>query len=212
VNETVVKERGLTAFKLFSSSEKSWEMTEPINLNPMMMQPPLTDELMVSMPLACTVEGSFTSYFADKPVPRAVINKEEKNDEEGDEEIEDRPVAALDQIKSEDKKIDKGKPGKVFVIGTSDVLKNSVISQDGTNINSIFIMNLIDYLNGREDIAVMRGKTGNLNPLSIGSADSKSWIKYFNIIGLPIIVVLFGLLIWFLRHRRKAVIQEMFKK
>ncbi|MGD9159522.1 MAG: Gldg family protein [Desulfobacteraceae bacterium] len=214
LDETRFKENNLTAYKLFSSSEKSWEMSEPINLNPMMMHPPGPDAGMVSMPLAYTVEGAFTSYFADKPVPQPVIKKEEKDDEEGeDKDMEkDKPLIEVDQIKSGDKKIDKGKPGKIFIIGTSDVLKNSVIGPDGNNINAIFIMNLIDYLNGHEDIAVMRGKTGNLNPLSIKSAGAKSGIKYFNIIGLPVIVALFGLVIWFARYRRKMAIQELFKK
>ena len=212
LDETHIKGNGLTVHKLFSSSEKSWEMKEPINLNPMMMGPPGPGTPMMSMPLAYTVEGSFTSYFADKPVPQAVIKEDENNDGEGEKKVEDKPVIAVDQIKTEAKKIDKGKSGKIFIIGTSDVLKNSVISPEGSNINAIFIMNLIDYLNGRENIAVMRGKTGNLNPLTIISAGVKSGIKYFNIIGLPVIVVLFGLLIWFIRHRRKIAIQEMFRK
>ncbi len=212
-DEARIKENGLTVYKLFSSSEKSWEMNEPVNLNPMMMQPPGPEAMMTSIPLAYTVEGAFPSYFADKPVPQAVMNEDEKTDEEGKEDIEkERPVIAVDQIRAEDKKIDRGMPGKIFVIGTSDVLKNSLISPAGTNINAVFIMNLIDYLNGREDTAVMRGKTGNLNPLKITSAEAKSGIKYFNIIGLPVIVALFGLLIWFVRYRRKLAIQAMFKK
>ncbi len=214
LDETRIKENGLIAHKLFSSSEKSWEMAEPLNLNPMMMHPPGPGAGMMSMPLAYTLEGSFSSYFADKPVPQAVMEEEKNNDEENGEEdaVKDRPLIAADQIKAEDKKIDKGKPGKIFIIGTSDVLKNSVISPAGTNINAIFIMNLVDYLNGQEDVAVMRGKTGNLNPLSKLSAGVKSGIKYFNIIGLPVIVALFGLIIWFIRYRRKLAIQEMFKK
>jgi len=212
LDETRLKKEGLTPHQLFSSSDKSWEMTEPINLNPMMMRPPGPDSPKMKIPLAFTVEGEFPSYFADKPVPQAVIKKEDKDSEENEGKDIDKPVIALDQIKTEAKKIDKGKPGKIFIIGTSDVIKNSVISPDGNNVNSIFIMNLIDYLNGREEIAVMRGKTGNLNPLSITSAGSKSGIKYFNIIGLPVIVALFGLVIWFIRHRRKLAIQELFKK
>jgi ABC-2 type transport system permease protein len=91
-------------------------------------------------------------------------------------------------------------------------LKNNVISPEGNNPNSVFIMNLLDYLNGREAIAVMRSKTGSLNPLAMISAGAKSGIKYFNVIGLPIIVALFGLFIWFIRHRRKLAIQELFKR
>ena len=212
LDEKRVKEEGLTFHKLFSSSEKSWEMTEPLNLNPLMMSPPGPGEKLKSIPLAYTVEGAFPSYFADKPVPHAVIEKKEDKDKKGDVKEKEEPVAAFNQIKAEEKKIDKGKPGKIFIIGTADVLKNNVISPEGNNPNSIFIMNLLDYLNGREAIAVMRSKTGSLNPLAIISAGAKSGIKYFNIIGLPIIVALFGLFIWFIRHRRKLAIQELFKR
>ena len=72
LDEVRVREHGQTAYKLFSSSDKSWEIAEPLNLNPMMMSPPESDQLM-SIPLAYTLEGVFTSYFADKPVPQAVI-------------------------------------------------------------------------------------------------------------------------------------------
>ncbi len=212
LDEKKVMEKGLTPHKLFSSSERSWEMKEPLSLNPMMMQPPGPGSQQMSIPLAYTIEGAFTSYFADKPIPRRVIKNEGKDEEEGDLKEKDKPAIEPDRIKSEEKKIDSGKPGKIFLIGTSDVLKNNVISPEGDNPNSIFIMNIIDYLNGREETAVMRGKTGNLNPLSLTSAETKSFIKYFNIAGLPVIVVIFGLCVWLLRHRRRLAIQELFKK
>ena len=78
--------------------------------------------------------------------------------------------------------------------------------------NSIFIMILIDYLFGRDETAVMRSKGGSLNPLERTTPWARSGIKFFNIIGLPVIVALFGLLIWVLRHRRKLAIQDAFKK
>jgi ABC-type uncharacterized transport system involved in gliding motility auxiliary subunit len=196
-------------------------MHDPINLNPMMIRPPAPDTSLRSIPLAYTIEGAFTSYFADKPVPVAIMKdkKESKNDtpEEGDkakekEKREEKPAIDSGMVKSEEKKMEKGKPGKLFIAGTSYLLDNSVISPDGGNVNSIFIMNLIDYLNGREETAVMRSKTGSLNPLSPVTPWAKSGFKFFNIIGLPVIVALFGLLIWGLRHRRKLAIQEAFKK
>jgi hypothetical protein len=73
-------------------------------------------------------------------------------------------------------------------------------------------MNLIDYLNNREDVAIMRSKAGNLNPLTDLSAGLRAIVKYFNVIGLPVIVVLLGLAIWFYRHRRKTAIKGMFEK
>ncbi len=219
LDEKLISEKGLTIHKLFSSSEKSWEMQELINLNPMMIRLPSPDTPLKSIPLAYTVEGSFTSYFADKPTPEAVMKEEKGKEEdapaeEGKEKAkaEEKPGFDAGMVKSEEKKIAKGKPGKIFITGTSYLLDNSVISPDGGNVNSIFIMNLIDYLNGREETAVMRSKTGSLNPLAPVTPWAKSGIKVFNIIGLPVIVALFGLFIWLLRHRRKLAIQDAFKK
>ena len=216
IDEARIKEEGLTYHKLFSSSEKSWEMHEPLNLNPLMMGPPGPDTQMKKIPLAYTVEGSFTSYFADKPVPAAVMEEEKKDAEEGEDDkgkdIKDaaKPVIDVEQVNVSAKKIDKGRPGKIFIIGTSEVLKDSLISPEGNNPNAVFLMNAIDYLNGHEDIAVMRGKMGNLNPLSATSASAKSGIKYFNILGLPVIVGIFGLIIWGVRVKRKRAIEAMF--
>ncbi|MGD9307310.1 MAG: ABC transporter permease, partial [Desulfobacterales bacterium] len=78
--------------------------------------------------------------------------------------------------------------------------------------NAAFVMNIIDYLNGREDIAVMRGKEQRLNPLDDTTASVKTFVKTFNIAGLPILIVLFGLSVWFRRHSRKKHIQMMFQK
>jgi ABC-type uncharacterized transport system involved in gliding motility auxiliary subunit len=218
LDEKLISEKGLTIHKLFSSSLKSWEMQEPINLNPMMIRPPAPDTPLKSIPLAYTVEGAFTSYFADKPVPEAVMKDEKEGEDDTPEEgeaktkAEEKPAIDAGMVKSEEKKIVKGRPGKLFIAGTSYLLDNSVISPDGGNVNSIFIMNLIDYLNGREETAVMRSKTGSLNPLARITPWAKSGIKFFNIIGLPVIVALFGLFIWGLRHRRKLAIQDAFKR
>ena len=76
----------------------------------------------------------------------------------------------------------------------------------------MFNMNILDYLNNREDIAIMRSKEQRFNPLVETVAGVKTFIKSFNIVGLPVLVVLFGLLVWFRRHSRKKRIQIMFQK
>jgi hypothetical protein len=56
----------------------------------------------------------------------------------------------------------------------------------------------------------MRGKEQRFNPLEDTQAATKTFVKAFNIAGLPILVVLFGLGVWFRRHSRKKHIQMMF--
>jgi hypothetical protein len=97
-------------------------------------------------------------------------------------------------------------------MAAADMLKDNVVDSDGRGSNSILILNAIDYLNGRGDIAVMRGKEQRFNPLDETQAGTKTFIKAFNIAGLPVLTVIFGLGIWFRRHSRKKQIQMIFTK
>lgn len=199
---------GLIAKKLFSSSERSWQMSERINLNPIFINPPKMDNELKSMPLAYTVEGMFNSYFSGKPVPEKKLadsgtEKEEKTKE---------PDPDLSKIKTKDKFLSKGKPAKIFLIASSEILKDYLLDEEGRSPNAAFIMNVLDYLNGKEELAIMRSKEQRFNPLYDTAAGTKSFIKYFNIAGLPVLVVIFGLLIWLYRNSRKKHIQMIFQK
>ncbi|MFH1289037.1 MAG: hypothetical protein ABII25_10160 [bacterium] len=117
----------------------------------------------------------------------------------------------MSNIKSEEATIKKGKPGKIFVIGTSEILMDNVMDKKGTSPNSQFVMNTIDYLNNREAYAVMRSKSQGFNPIKDIKPDSKMLIKTVNIAGLPILVILAGLIVWIRRRSRQRIIQQIFK-
>ena len=98
----------------------------------------------------------------------------------------------------------------VAVIGSSALLRNNMIDQQGNTPNAMFVLNLIDALNGKGEIAAMRSKTQQFNPLNDTSAATKNLVKLGNIAGLPILVILFGLLVWWRRTARKKRIRMMF--
>ncbi len=223
LNNEVIKESALSPHRLFASSEKSWLMRDRINLNPMFIKPPPSPDEMQSYPLAYLVEGRFASYFGGKSIPVKEV-KEEKP-EDGDSgsdagETQSKADAASDtpskidvsKIERAGQFIAKGKPGKIFLMASADMLKNNVLDEEGKSSNATFVMNVIDYLNGREDIAVMRGKQQQFNPLEETQGATKTFVKAFNIAGLPILVVLFGIGVWFRRHSRKKHIRMMFAK
>jgi hypothetical protein len=95
-------------------------------------------------------------------------------------------------------------------MASSEMLRNVVVDESGRGANTVFALNVIDYLNGREGIAVMRGKEQKFNPLMDTSAGSKTFIKSFAIAGLPVLVALFGVGVWFYRTARKKRIRAMF--
>ena len=200
-----ITENSLKTHRLFASSEKSWQMRDRINLNPMFIKPPQSSEEMRSYPLAYIIEGEFPSYFAGKTVPLKEIEDEK-------ESAETQPDIDLTQIERQGQFRARGKPGKIFVMASADMLTDNVLDAGGRGANATFILNTIDYLNGREDIAVMRAKVQRFNPVEDTQAGTKAFVKAANIAGLPVVVVLFGLGVWFRRHSRKKHIQMMFDK
>ncbi len=204
IDEERIKESGLKAHLLFSSSDKSWETSGSLGLNPLFLRPPASDDDKKSYPIAYMVEGEFKSYFADKPIP---VKKE---DSDNNNEKEKEKKAEGPEIKTEGEVIKTSRSARIFLIGTSEILKNSIIDEEGSQPNSVFVLNVIDYLNGRNSYIEMRSKTELFNPLMEASPAVKTTIKAINIAGLPVIVVLSGIIVWFRRSSRKKAIRERF--
>jgi len=207
-----IKENGLVAHRLFASSEKSWEMSGRINLNPMLISPPQSAEGQQSFPLAYVLEGQFPSYFAGKPIPEKKPRETDSKKRDDEKTMEKKVEVDLSKIEREGESLSKGKPSKIFLIASSHMLKDNILEAKGRNPNTMFIMNVLDYLNNREDIAVMRSKEQRFNPLNDTGAGVKTFVKSFNIAGLPLLVAFFGLWVWFFRHSRKKRIKMMFQK
>jgi ABC-type uncharacterized transport system involved in gliding motility auxiliary subunit len=211
-----ISEHALTAVTLIASSEKSWEMRQPINLNPMFLSPPSSDDEQQSFPLAYILEGSFPSYFDGKPMPEKTTEdtgtETQDNKESTPEPVAEKATADLSKIKGQGGFISKGKPAKIFLMAASDMLKDNVLNPEGNSPNDMFVLNTIDALNHRENIAVMRSKVISFNPLVDTGTLTKTFVKTFNIAGLPVLVVFLGLIVWLKRHSRKKRIQSMFQK
>ena len=224
IDGTRLKEFGLNARMLFSSSAKAWEMSGQINLNPYFIQKPQGDGQQKTYPLAYILSGAFPSYFAGKPIPEKPLKPEAKSPEATEPEdkttdakkaepkTEAKPDIDMSMIKTAGTVIPKGKAGKIFLIGTSEILKNNLLDGAGASPNALFLMNLLDFLNNREDVAVMRGKQQRLNLMGEIKGGTKTFVKTFNIVGLPILVVLAGILVWIKRKNRQKRIQMLFRK
>jgi ABC-type uncharacterized transport system involved in gliding motility auxiliary subunit len=216
-----IKQQDLKTYRLLASSEKSWEMRGRINLNPMFINPPANKDDMQSYPLAYLLEGSFNSYFDGKPLPAKPMENEQETDTEAEgdatgeadtaesaaDKAENKPRPALETT---GQFVARGDPAKIFILSSSEMVKDTVLDEEGNTANAIFLLNLLDGLNGREDIAVMRAKRQIFNPLAETGAGTKTLAKTLNIVGLPVLVVFFGVLFWFHRVSRKKKIQSLF--
>ena len=200
---------------LFQSSERAWEMKDNINLNPNFIKLPDPDIERKKFNLAYMVEGEFPSYFAGKSVPEKPKEEEPANPSGKDDETaetETANAASTKMIESERDIIEKGRPGKIFILASSDMIKDNLLDKEGRGVNEIFVMNILDYLNEQEGVARLRSKQQRFTPLNESGAFTRTAVKAFNIAGLPVVVVFFGLAVWARRTHRKKIIQNMFSK
>ena len=209
-----LKQNGLRAIRLFSSSQKSWEIKDQITLDPTIIGGPPPAEELTAYPLAYVLEGEFPSYFAGKPIPEKPAGPSEKDAQAATTDGATTPPAAKDlsAFANTPPRRDKSVPAKILLIGSSELIQDSVLEADGRSPNAMFMMNVIDYLNNRVDVALMRSKEQRFNPLENPTPATRTLTKAFNIVGLPILVVLFGIAVWLRRIARKKRIQAMFQE
>lgn len=182
-------------------------MKGKINLVPMMIRPPEKAEEKSQMDLAYLAEGEFKSYFEGKEIPDPPLKEEKK---EGDKEDKKPERKIKSEYVSAKNIIKKGKNAKIFVIGSSEIIKNNLLDENGLSPNATFILNTLDYLNGREKIAEMRGKKQKFNPVSDTKPFTRTFVKILNIGGLPIAFIIFGIVVWLRRNKRRKKIFSLF--
>ncbi|NIA08490.1 MAG: ABC transporter permease [Nitrospiraceae bacterium] len=206
---------GLKAVRLISSSDRSWEMRGKINFNPMFVHPPQSRDEEHSLPLAYLITGRFPSYFAGRPIPKREGKKNNPGKQKKANKKSEGKKTGINlskKIKEQGEFISRGRPGKIFIMASSYMLRDNLIDPNGRGPNATFIMNVIDHLNNRDETAAMRSKVQRFNPLYETGAGAKAFVKAFNIIGLPVLVIIAGLLVWFRRNSRKKRIKIMFQK
>jgi ABC-type uncharacterized transport system involved in gliding motility auxiliary subunit len=197
INEDVVKRSGLKAEALVSSSNESWKMQGKINLVPYMIQPPAAKD-MASFPLAVALEGKFKSVFGGvRPAPADPKKAAEKKDV---------PLGSQNGIAQ------SVKTGRVIVIGSSEIAGGQAIDAEGKSPDAIFIANAIDWLGGDDSTPEMRTKGLEFNPIENTDDATRLLIKAFNIVLLPILVIVAGIIVWRRRIVRRNSIREKFSK
>ena len=169
------------------TSEKSWTVpvAENFVLSPMSIFPPKEEDKFSSKNVAVLIEGKFKSAFEKSPF-------------ESDSENVLAAKSHLDSIIQN---------SKVFIASTSCIAtaKFGLLQEDSQTANSCFVRNAVDYMNGKEDFCSMRTKNLSLNTLKMSSGKFALAVKYFNQVGLAVLVALGGLCVFILRrhHREK---------
>lgn len=98
-----------------------------------------------------------------------------------------------------------GIPSRMVLVGDGDLLNESVIGTIPGNIE--FGLNLVDWLVQEEALLGIRSKSVAARPLDETTSSVRPWIKYGNMLGPVLLVILFGLARWYSRKRRKIFLR-----
>ena len=190
--------KNLKVTELAKSSEEAWAMESGITLHPLYLEPPADPSSYGQYDLALLLEGKFDSAFDEAPAAPA------SEDEENSASDSEDTLVTSNHIKT------SVMPGKLFVAGSSQVTTRQVIDENGSSPVSMFLMNVIDYMNGNEDLCTMRTKSLSVNNLTIKTPAAVNFWKILNQYGLAVLVALAGLLVWRLRAARRRAINRKY--
>lgn len=92
---------------------------------------------------------------------------------------------------------------RLVVAGDRDFARDNFLS--GSSDNLTLFQNLVDLLSLDEDLIKIRSKAVAASPIKELSDKEKMELRYFNVFGVAVAVVLFGVLRFFLRRRKRKV-------
>jgi hypothetical protein len=187
MDEALLKQNGLTGSVLAKSSAQAWEQRNFFMISPQFIQPPQANQLR-QFNLIAAVAGKFPSnYQLDKlPAPS-------------------RKGDTLPPFVSEPK------PARILIIGGADLITNDFINSRSADQLVRFVQNAIDWV--AQDPALIEIRNKGLEAAALANvADAhREAIKYFNVIGLPLLVVAFGFMLWRRQRAWRTSIAAMFK-
>lgn len=199
-----LKEKGVEASVLISTSPDSWLMEGRMNFSPFFMNAPSGKE-MKSFPVAALVSGKFQSYFKGKEIPVSADLKDKKN--------------MLSAVKKLDATVASGK-SELIVVGTSELNASGflnyarrVLSGGGAAeafSNDILIHSMVDYLSGNTYVPEMKSKSLDYNPLVKTGDRTRLILKIINMVFVPLFVIFTGIIVWKKRMMRKKLIETEF--
>ena len=95
-------------------------------------------------------------------------------------------------------------PTRLVVVGDGDFINESIVGPIPGNIE--FGLNMVDWLVQDDALLTIRTKTIAPRSLRPSSESVRPWIKYGNMIGPVLLVVLFGLARWRQRKNRQIIV------
>ena len=127
-----------------------------------------------SYPLAVTLTGMFHSFYEGKDVPPKP-GEETAGTLGGNSVLTQSPRT------------------QILVVGNSNFITDQFLRMYPENV--LFVQNALDWMTLGEDLIEIRSRGATARPLKELSAGARDAIRWANTLGIPILVILFGL-IW----------------
>ncbi len=175
---------------LARTSNSAWTTQSPYNLDPgaPTNQFSPSGSTSTAYTVAAALSGIFKSFYAGKEIPAPEIDESEAT-ETPTSVTEDR------ETKTE------SEPTQIVVVGNSKFL------EQGRPGGQLFFLNMVDWLTLGEDLISIRSHAITDRPLREVSESEKTFIRFICVFGIPLIVIAFGLLRYFLRRRAKRLVE-----
>ena len=97
-------------------------------------------------------------------------------------------------------------PTRMVVVGDGDFINESILGRVPGNIE--FALNSVDWLVQEDDLLEIRAKKIEPRALEDVPEQRRPWIKYANLFGPLLIVLIFGLVRWRTRSDRRFVVVD----
>ncbi|MDE3171831.1 MAG: Gldg family protein [Gemmatimonadota bacterium] len=90
--------------------------------------------------------------------------------------------------------------GRLIVVGNTDFVTDRIVGHSPQNLD--FVLNAVDWLAQDDALISIRSKNRAPPKLAFTSAGTRDFVKYFNLIGVPVLVAIAGLAALARRRRR----------
>jgi gliding-associated putative ABC transporter substrate-binding component GldG len=188
----IVERPGVEAEVLLQTTPEAWILDkEPFETNPQRatMLEYMPHEQEGQFTLGATLLGSFSSYFADREIPQRV----------GEERDWGEVVKRSEQT-------------RLIVIGDAD-FASELFQYSGGNYNLEFLANTAEWLSNSEDLLEIKTRVARdmrLNRIQEPESRLRAamFTQIFNLVVVPLGVIIFGVLRLFIRRRRAALREQ----
>ena len=188
----IVERPGVEAEVLLQTTPEAWIQSEPpFETNPQRaaMLEYMPHGEAGQFPLGIALRGSFSSYFADREIPRR--------------EGEDRDWAEV---------VAQSEESRLIVIGDAD-FASELYQYSGGDYNMEFLANAAEWLSNSEDLLEIKTRVARdvrLNRIQDPETRLRAamFTQMFNLILVPLGVIIFGVVRLIIRRRRVAVREQ----